>query len=185
MPIPNNHRPAKMPARCSSRILIALCVGMVSGCGYMVGSSFPADVRTISVPVFTSKSFRRDAELLLTEAVHKEIQKRTPFRLINDGPAADTRLTGRIVDVRKDVLGESPQDDPRELQVSFAVDLLWEDLRNGRVIAQQRMSLPTEFVQLRSEATMAPEVGQSLATATHAATQRLATQIVNMMETAW
>ena len=94
MPIPNNHCPFKMTAKCGRRVLIVFCVGLLSGCGYIVGNSFPTDVRTISVPVFTSESFRRDAELLLTEAVHKEIQKRTPFRLVNDGPAADRQHLG-------------------------------------------------------------------------------------------
>ena len=162
-----------------------VCLTLLTGCGYVVGPAFPRDIRTIAVPVFKSNSFRRDIELQLTEAVHKEVQNRTPFRLVNDGPEADSRLTGRIVEIRKDVLGESRQDDARELQLSLAVELIWEDRRNGRVIAQQRVSVPTELVQLQAQAEFAPEVGQSLATATQAATGRLATRIVDMMETAW
>ena len=39
----------------------------------------------------------------MTEAVQKEIQNRTPYRLAR-GTDADTRLTGRIVQVRKGLI---------------------------------------------------------------------------------
>jgi hypothetical protein len=156
----------------------------ISGCGYMVGGTYAPDIRSVHVPTFTSESYRRGFELALTEAVHKQIQQRTPFRLTK-GSTADTRLTGHLVDVRKDVLGENQFDDPRELQLSVAVEVRWEDTRSGQVLAQQRVPLGAQAAQLIAYADFAPEVGHSLATATQDAVDQLARQIVGMMETPW
>ena len=161
-----------------------LACAVPGGCGYMMGSGFPAEVRTVHVPIFRSEAFRRGVEFQLTEAVQKEIQRRTPFRLADEG-VADTRLSGRIIDIRKDVLGETRYDDPRELQLSLAVEVVWEDVRNSRILARQQISLAPEFVQLVSLSEFAPEVGQSLATGTQQAVDRMSRQIVDMMESPW
>ncbi|MBI1348866.1 hypothetical protein GC163_21555 [bacterium] len=160
------------------------CASGLAGCGYMVGNTFGPEVRTVDVPIFQNDTFRRGIEYQLTEAVQKEIQTRTPFRLAK-GPGADTRLTGRIIDVRKNVLGETQNDDPRELQLSLYVAVTWEDLRTGQLLATQEVPLQPQAIPLTGTAEFAPEVGQSLATATQDATDRLARQIVNMMEVPW
>ncbi len=164
-------------------ILAAAVLAILPGCGYMVGGPYDPQLRTIEVPIFESTSYRRGIELQLTEAVHKQIQSRTPFRLVKEG--GDTRLTGRIVDVRKNVLGETRNDDPRELQVNIALEVIWEDVRAGRVLAQEQIPLAPDLVALRSQAELAPEVGQSLATATQQSVNQLARQIVGLMESPW
>lgn len=157
---------------------------LLSGCGYMVGSPHQAEIRSVHVPTFTSDSFRRGVEIQLTEAVQKEIQNRTPFRLVKE-PYADTRLTGHITEVRKKRLGETGFDDPRELQLHYSVEATWEDLRTGQILSQQRIPIAPDTVHLLSTADFAPEVGQSLATGTQDAVNRMARQIVDMMETPW
>lgn len=171
----------------SRRALLLSCVSTtlsgLAGCGYMVGGGFDPRVRSVEVPIFETKSFRRGIEVQLTEAVQKQIQLRTPFRVVKSD--ADTRLSGRVVDLRKSVLGETRQDDPRELQVNLVVEVLWEDLRAGRILAEQQVPIGPELLALRSQADFAPEVGQSLATATQQSVDQLARQIVNLMETPW
>ncbi|MDA1016783.1 MAG: LptE family protein [Planctomycetota bacterium] len=169
-----------------SRFATHACVLLLvfaGGCGYMVGGAFDYQVRTVAVPVFKSETNRRDLEYLLTEAVQKEIQTRTHFRLVR-ADTADTVLHGRIIDSRKDVLGITAFDDPRELQNSLVVEVRWEDRRNGRVHTHH---LPIRDLQrhLSAQTAFAPEVGQSQATATDAAVRELATSIVDMMETPW
>ncbi len=156
---------------------------LIAGCGYTVGNGFNPDVKTVSVPIFENDTFRRGIEVQLTEAVQKEIQKRTPYRLAK-GLDADTRLTGRIVQTRKDVLGENKFDDPRELQLSLMIVTKWENLRTGEVLAQQEIPLSPTAIPLTTQTEFAPEVGQSLATGTQEAVDQLARRIVNMME-AW
>ena len=168
----------------SRLLIVAFCLGTLPGCGYMVGNLYKADVRTVEVPIFQNDTFRRGLEYQLTEAVQKQIQTHTTYRLAK-GPGADTRLTGRIVGVRKNVLGETQYDDPRELQLSIYVVVTWEDLRTGQLLATQEVPLQPQAIPVTGQAEFAPEVGHSLATATQDATDRLAQQIVNMMEAPW
>lgn len=164
-------------------MLLVACGG-IAGCGYLVGAPYQPEVRSVHVPMFTSDSFRRGIEFQLTEAVHKQIQSRTPFRVTKE-PYADTRLTGHIAEIRKDVLGETRDDDPRELELELAVEVTWEDLRTGQVLAQQRIPITADVVHLVSNASFAPEIGQSLATGTQSAVNRLARQVVELMEMPW
>jgi lipopolysaccharide assembly LptE-like protein len=164
-------------------LLTLIAITSLSGCGYMVGSANDPQIRTVEVPVFETNSYRRGIELQLTEAVQKQIQLRTPFRVVTDG--GDTRLTGRIMDVRKSVLGETQFDDPRELQINLALEVVWEDLRAGRVLSQEQIPLTPELSALRAQSEFAPEVGHSLATAMQQAVNRLARQVVDRMEAPW
>ena len=155
-----------------------------SGCGYTVGTAFQGNVRSVYVPIATCEDFRRGAEFQLTEAVLTQIKERTPFRIAKSD-AADTKLTMKIKSIRKTVLGTTVNNDPRSLQVQYAVDVIWEDLRTGRILAQRQVSLEPEISHLFSTGTMAPEVGQSLATATQEAINKMARQIVDLMEAPW
>jgi hypothetical protein len=165
---------------------IGLCLMMLAsaGCGYTVGAPFSPEIRSVHVPIFNSGSNRRFLEYQLTEAVQKQIQQRSHFRLVKESEA-DTRLTGRIIDLRKTALGQTRNSDARELQVNLQVEVTWEDIRSGQILAQQRVPLPPEMLQLATQAEFAPEVGQSLATADQTAINRLARNIVDMMETPW
>ena len=157
---------------------------LATGCGYMVGNGFTPDIKTVSVPIFENDTYRRGLEYQLTEAVQKEIQNRTPYRLAQ-GADADTRLTGRIVQVRKDVLGENNNDDPRQLQFSIMVRVTWENLRTGEVLAKQEVPVAPDAIPLLTQAGFAPELGQSQATATQTAINLMARNIVNLMEVPW
>src|SRR6187200_1904171 len=70
----------------------------LSGCApYRLGtdSLYSCKIRTVYVPVFESNSFRRGLGERLTEAVQKEIERRTPYKVVGS-PNADSVLTGRI-----------------------------------------------------------------------------------------
>ena len=157
---------------------------LLTGCGYTVGNGFSPELKTVSVPIFENDTYRRGIELQLTEAVIKQIQNRTPYRLAR-GNDADTRLTGRIVQTRKDVLGKTGNNDPRQLQVSIMVRVTWENLRTGEILAEQEVPIAPEAIPLTAQAGFAPELGQSQATATQTAIDQLARHIINMMETPW
>ena len=156
-----------------------------AGCGYTNGAPFSNEIRSVHVPIFKSGSNRRFIEYQLTEAVQKQIQQRSPYRLVKEEDA-DTRLTGRIIDLRKTALGRTQFSDARELQVNLMVEVTWEDLRTGKILVdQQRVPLPPEMLQLAAQGEFAPEVGQSLATADQVAIDKLARNIVDMMEMPW
>jgi hypothetical protein len=171
-------------AACALLVVLAALVSCSSGCGYTVGNAFQGNVRSVYVPIATSDDFRRGYEFQLTEAVLTQIKQRTPFKIAKND-AADTKLTMKIKSIRKTVLGTTVNNDPRELQVQFAVDVIWEDMRTGRILAQRQVSLEPEISHLFSTGMMAPEVGQSLATATKQAINSMAQQIVDLMEAPW
>jgi len=150
----------------------------------MVGSPYQAEIRTVAVPIFTSNSYRRGLEFQLTEAVQKQIQLRTPFRLEKE-EYAETILTGKIINLRKKKLGENRFDDPRQLETTLIVKVSWEDVQTGKILAQQDIDLEPEMIRLMTESSFAPEVGQSLATSQQEAIDRMARRIIDMMETPW
>jgi hypothetical protein len=169
------------------RRLLLLLLGWLSGCaGYQIGnqSLYPPDIHTVYVPVFASKSFRRDLGERLTEAVAKEIELKTPFKVVGD-PNADSVLTGRIVDERKSILVPDLTGDARELQVGMKVEVSWCD-RKGRMLRDVKtIPLPEEMTTVEGTANVVPEVGQSIATAQQEAICRMAQQIVGLMEKPW
>lgn len=165
-------------------LLSMLSLTAVSGCGYMLGTPTYQGVRTVHVPVFTNTSFRRNIDYLLTEAVQKEIRTRGGYRL-DDAETADTILRGRIVEIRKNPLSETRFDDPREIQLMVGAEVTWVDRRSGQILQQRTFPLGSTLSQSVSNASFAPEVGQSLATAQQESASRLAAQIADMMEIPW
>jgi hypothetical protein len=164
--------------------ILALLALLGSGCGYRVGPNYAPNIRSVHVPVFKTESFRRGFELQLTEAVQRQIQTTTPYRLANE-PMADTRLIGRVVEISKRPVNQNRYDDPRELELSLAVEVRWEECSTGRVLRQQMFPISPMATQAISQVTFAPEAGQSLATATKDAVDQLSAQIVQLMESPW
>lgn len=164
--------------------MLVFSVVAIAGCGYTLGTQTLHDVRTVHVPVFKSESYRRNLDYLLTEAVQREIRTRTSYRL-EDADTADTILKGRIVEIRKSVLSENRYDDPRELQLMVGAEVTWVDRRSGQILHQQTFPVGPQLTQQASNVSFAPEVGHSLATAQQEAAQRLASQIVDLMEAPW
>jgi hypothetical protein len=161
---------------------------LLSGCaGYQIGnqSLYPLEIHTVCVPMIQSNSFRRNLGEQLTEAVVKEIEKRTPYKVVNDPNAADSVLTGRIVGETKQVLVPNLSGDPRESQVSMRVEVSWSDRRGGMLRPVQSVPCPDEIANVSGTANVVPEVGQSIATAQQEAICRMAEQIVGLMEKPW
>jgi outer membrane lipopolysaccharide assembly protein LptE/RlpB len=75
---------------------------MLTGCGYhQVGSAahVPANVRTLAVPIFVSKVQAYNTETVFTQAVVRELNTRTKYRILpsSDGTATDAVLRGTIL----------------------------------------------------------------------------------------
>jgi hypothetical protein len=160
---------------------------LLCGCtAYQIGSQtlYPPEIQTVYVPVFQSNSFRRNLGERLTEAVVKEVESKTPYKVVND-PNADSVLTGRIVEEHKSVLVPILTGDAREIQVGMRVEVSWVD-RKGRLLrAADPIPCPAEIAEVSSTGDIVPEVGQSVATAQQQAICRLAEQIVGLMEKPW
>lgn len=161
---------------------LALC-----GCaGYQIGNQtlFPTEIHTVYVPVFQSNSFRRNLGERLTEAVVKEIELKTPYKVVaNSG--ADSVLSGRITSDKKRVLVPGMTGDARDTEVAIRVEVSWID-RKGRMLRDsQSVPLPEEIADVSGTGDVVPEVGQSITTAQQEAICRVAQQIVGLMEKPW
>jgi len=155
-------------------IASALCA---TGCGYTVRPPFDDRIRTVYIPVFRSVSFRRDVNLMLTEAVQKEVIKRTPFKVIGTPEGADSILEGVVNFTDKNLVVENPYNLPRQLTATLTVAVTWTDTKSGKK--------PTQPVVVSEVINFIPEVGESSQVAFQKACDRLARQIVGMMEQQW
>jgi hypothetical protein len=163
---------------------------LAGGCaGYRFGNNtlYAPNVRTVYVPMIQSDSFRTtpgiDLGERLTEAVCKEIEKRTPFKVVGD-PAADSVLTARIVADTKRMVVESPTDQSRMVEMNFQVLVTWAD-RGGAVLASGGVPMPAASVDVGQAAMLVPEYGRSVASTQQEAIVKMAQQIVGLMEEPW
>jgi outer membrane lipopolysaccharide assembly protein LptE/RlpB len=80
--------------------LLASIAVALAGCGYhTVGSAshLPANVRTLAVPVFTTRAQAFHTEFAFTQAVIRELNTRTRYQIINKDGDADATLRGVIL----------------------------------------------------------------------------------------
>ena len=179
------------------RIQLAACLATVvvtaiaGGCAtYRFGNNtlYATNVRTIYVPIFQSDSYRTTPSIdigeRLTEAVCKEIERRTPFKVVGSEDSADSVLTGRIVADTKRMVVESPTDQSRQVEMNYQVMVTWAD-RGGTVIASGDVPLPAATVDVGQAASLVPEYGRSVASTQQEAIIKMAQQIVGLMEEPW
>ena len=112
------------------RLMLVSLLVLSAGCGYRAGYTVRNDVRTVAVPVFANDTFYRDIEVDLTRNVVAEIEKKTPYRIV-DSSAADALLEGRITRYRTVVLQEDSKNNPTETEVVLVVALKLLDRRSG------------------------------------------------------
>ena len=167
-----------LPAICGfAALLLTLCV--LPGCGYSTTELFPEKYATVSLPLFENRTFYRDVESDLGEALAKELEQRSPYKIVNPA-AADTELTGTIHRVEQRMLSRTADTGiPQELEVSVWIDFAWKDLRTGDVITDRR-----GYEQV-GRYIPAAGVGEPFEVAQHAAVQRLARDVVSALRGGW
>jgi hypothetical protein len=175
------------PSAARSLLFFALLGLLAPGCAaYRIGSEtlYAPDVTTVYVPMIESDSFRRDMGERLTEAVIKEIELKTPYKVVGT-PDADSILAARLMGERKLLEFENQNDDPRALKYALTAQVTWQNRRRQPLAPMNSIPLPADFIPITQTATMLPEPGQSDASAQQQAIQRLAEQIVATMEEPW
>jgi hypothetical protein len=171
--------------RTLSLLAATLILALAPGCAYLYGacSLYRPDIQTVHVPVITSASFRRNLGEQLTEAVVKEIEQSTNYKVV--GPAnADSVLEVRLDFDNKKVLAENANDEPRNLETTFQCHFTWRD-RRGNLLTQASVPLDETVIAIAESASFVPESGQSIVTSQQKVIQRLATDIVSQMEAGW
>jgi hypothetical protein len=171
-------------------VMFSLCTGFLTGLGgcatYRFGSAslFRPGIRTVYVPIVRNDTFRHDLGVRLTEAIVKEVETRTPYKVTGD-PNADSRLECRVVSETKRVLTETDSDDPRALDAAISVRAAWLG-RGGEMLMQNAVVPAGELaIGFSQDSRFVPEAGQSIDSATDAAIVKLASRIVSQMEMRW
>ncbi len=123
----------------------------LGSCGYSSKSLIRSNVRSIYVPIFDNKTFRRGYEFDLTKAVRDQILLRTRLNIV-DKDEADSILFGSITSVVENPLIQNTRDSIAESRVSVIIDIRWVDKRTGRTIVDRKnISRPAEFIVHRHE----------------------------------
>jgi hypothetical protein len=170
-------------------VKLQLSIGMLSlaGCaGYQVGagSLYAPDVTTVYVPMIDSDSYRRDLGERLTEAVIKEIELKTPYKVVST-PDADSILSARLITDTRHTLIENAFDDPRVSETELRAEVTWLNRRRLPIMPMHAVPVPPDLVAISQTSPLIPESGQSVATSQQQAIERLAQQIVSTMEAPW
>lgn len=168
-------------------LVCLVALGPISGCApYQFGNAalFPSGIRTVHVPIVRDATFRHDLGLRLTEALIREIELRTPYKVTAD-PSADTTLRCEVTSETKRVLTETGNDFPRALDAAVQVRASWSD-RSGRLLLSNSI-VPTDDLTIlfSQDERFVPEAGQSVDTAMQQAIEDLAGRIVSQMEARW
>lgn len=159
---------------------------LIGGCGYSGSgnadgyqwkSLYREDVRTVAVPIFASKDFRRGVEFSLTKALIGQLEAQSPYKVV-PRERADTILEGEIVSISLETLSlDSQLAIPQEQSYVVTVNFLWKDLRTGRVLVERR--------NFQQTAAFYPTLGESQFVGSQLAVERLALGIVQELQADW
>lgn len=173
-----------MPSAICALIISAILL-LIPGCasapnqGYAFDSGFDESIRTIAVPIFRNETTSRGLEVQLTEAVQKQLQQRTPWRL-SSTDRADTTLVGVITGTQLSVLSDDPQTGlVQEQAVRITIRFEWRDNRSGEVlVARDGYSASAVFSPSRG-------VGDRLEMGQRNAIDELASDLVSDLRSSW
>lgn len=173
------------------RAVLAVCLvaaaAAVPGCasgpeqsgGYAVRNRYPKEYRTIAVNVFRNDTYDRPLNGQLTEALIKEIQAVTPYRIASES-RADTVLRGTVRRREMRELSKSRSTGlTEEALYEVTIDWEWIDQRTGKpIVARNGFTASAVFVPSRPSAEPT-EIGR------FAVVQNLATDVVANMQANW
>jgi len=178
-------RAPRAGARLVARGALAVALGAslaAASCGYSMGFRARGGITSICVPVFENKSLRREVEFPLTEAVVREIQRRTPLAVL-PRERADVTLEGTIESFEQRVLVEGNQDQVLESAAVITVGVRAVDRGGNQVFLYAGGGGDlTSGPALVETAQFADAQGESIAQPTTDAFQNLAERIVMLLE---
>ena len=132
-----------LPRRFGGLIALCLVAATLGGCGTPSQtergqqSAFNLEFRTIAIPVFANSTPDLKIAPNVTEALIKEIQTFTPWKVTGQGQA-DTILRGTVTRYRLVLLSKDPTTGlANEMMVEATVNFDWVDLKTGESIVSR------------------------------------------------
>ena len=171
------------------RFLLFLPFLLFPGCaslGYQVGSRslFGQDIQTVYVPMVEADPTRRHLAERLTEALCKEIEQRSTYKVVGRS-GADSVLECRIVENKHRVSLVDGYNDPRQKSGELTLEVRWRDRRFRDIRQFDSLDVKDRNTHVTASDAMVAEFGHSLLTSEQQQINRIANQIVGMMEVPW
>ncbi len=166
-------------------VLILATVVAASGCatdpkeGYSFQSTFGAEIKSVTVPIFDNYTYTPELPVEITDALIKELQRLTPWA-VTDAEHADATLSGvvRSIELKK-LSADRDSGMVQEMAVTVVVDFDLRDNRSGKVLVSRRRFAGVDtFVPTRS-------TGERLEVGQRAAVGRMARDIVGELRSGW
>lgn len=162
-------------------VMTAFCVTLVS-CnefnGYSSEPLFNDEITSVYVEVFGNRTFERGVEYELTDALAKQIEAKTPYKIVSSRDRADTVISGYIGTVGKSSL-TAERETGRSLENEIALNAVvnWKDLSSGKLlIDNKQVSAAASYSEWQMQGS---QYGSALAA------NKLAKRIVELMENPW
>jgi len=139
----------------------------------------PEQFKSISIPMFTNKTFFRGLERELARALVTEVESSTPYKVTNAG-LADTLLRGSITSAELLPLSKSPITGlSAEMLFKVELDFEWIDLATGEpVVSRKSFTASAMFTPSR------PAM-ETIDLARFGVVQQLATDLVDVLRDDW
>jgi hypothetical protein len=158
-----------------------ICLGFC-GCngigGYSNESLFPQDVNTVCLEMFDNRTFWRNVEYELSDALAKRIETDTPYKIVSSRDRADTVIGGQIVSITESALTlERELGGVLEKELELRAVVNWKNLKTGQLLIANRT--------VSASASYSPPQKQDFAYASSLAANNLARKIVELMEKKW
>jgi hypothetical protein len=104
--------------------------------GYTTRPNYDTNIHTVRVPIFQNRTFIRGVEFDLTRAVIRDIEQKTPYKVVGPGCNADTELSGTVMIFTKGLLNVNQINEVREAETTLTVEVVWRDLRTGEYLTK-------------------------------------------------
>ena len=144
--------------------------------GYHWSSLYRDDVRTVAIPTFHNRSFRRGVEFALTKSIVNQLEATTPYKVV-PREYADTVLEGEILDVHLRTMTTGVGSLPQEQLYIVRLNFTWKDLRTGKILVDRR-----RFEQSTS---YFPTLGEGEFIGSQQNVERLAVAIIQELQADW
>lgn len=147
--------------------------------GWSGASPWPSQYRSVAVPILQNRTYARQLDAQITEAIVKQIEAVTPYKVAGPG-SADTSLRGTIVAVELREISKSLVTGlGEEVALQVTLDYEWVDLRTGRPIVARRNFVGTAVF------TPSRPAREPLELAGFEVAQQLAREIVDSLQGEW
>jgi Lipopolysaccharide-assembly len=161
---PKMFRTMRQIMRPGIRGVVLLAAVACGGCGYSLagrGTSLPASIQTIGVPLFGNATSVFDVEQVLTQRVRLEFVGRGRYRVVPDGTGVDARLDGEITSITVTPTAFNDQQLASRYAISITVKVLFRDVKNDKVLYENPAQTFREEYEVNS-ATVASDAAAFL-----------------------